>query len=232
MTTTKKPSASKTTKPKAPVKSAKSQPVKKSYRTQPSLEQRIAETVELAKKSRRLNQPFSSELFLKIIEEMMTPDPITGVFKSLSAILQMPDMPTRVSFYRWLDIDKTGELRKIYASAGKAAYDNMHDERFRLAYDIADDASMWADEDGNVKPQWNHINIQRAQTAIRAIEWSLARLDSATYGDNIKVDMEMDASPEALEMFATMGAENRQRATEAALAHAKRMAEHQKNTEE
>jgi hypothetical protein len=184
-----------------------------------SLDERI-QAVSKEIEARKKRHPLDPVLFFKILDELLMPDPETGRPRTLSEVLKQPGMPSRATFYRWLDADKSGLLRKEYALAGQVHYDEMHDERIRLAYDASTDIVMKETSNGEVVPDINMYSVPRTKEIIRTLEWTMTRLAPNKYGDHIQIDAGVDASPQAIEALVKLGAEKRRQAQINAEEHA------------
>lgn len=189
-----------------------------------NLNDQINKAVQEAK-SRAGRHPLDTTVFFKILDELAKPDPDTGRTRTLSDVLKLDGMPSRATFYRWLDADQTGLLRKEYSFICMVNYDNMHDERLRVAYDASTDIVMKEMANGELVPDVNIFSVPRSKEIIRTLEWTLSRLAANKYGDNIKIDANIDASPESLETLFKMGEEKRRQAEQNAAEHAALMRE-------
>lgn len=185
-----------------------------------SLKDQITDCVGEIKK-RRAQQSFNPELMLNVFEELGKSDPETGRFRTLSEVLRLPGMPSRATFYRWLDSDESGELRKEYAFIMQSNYDEMHDERIRIAYDASTDIVI----KGDGTPDYNMFSVPRSKLIVNTLDWTLERLAPNQYGKYIQIDADVDASPEALEALAAMGEEKRKISAAKAREHASHVKE-------
>lgn len=228
----KKPPRTNKAKSKPPVtgKRTQSAKTKAAAPKKNSLEKGVEEVARIIEE-RKKQQRFSAELFLTILDEWLKVDEETGEFRTLSDVLRQPGMPTRATFYRWMAEDKSGLLYELYNTAGQAHMDEMHDERIRVARDSSTDIVMKETSDGKLIPDENVKSVLRSQLIIKSIEWTLSRLGRNTYGNNISVETKVDASPEALEELAKLGAENRIQAARKAQEHRMLIAQEVQNME-
>ncbi|AUZ05303.2 hypothetical protein ADP71_17780 [Vitreoscilla sp. C1] len=199
-----------------------------SGRKKATFEGEITKALDLAKKERKLYVEFSATLFLDILTDLTMPEPDTKRFKTLSGVLNgnRDKYPTMAAFLGWLRRDTSGELEKMYHEVMEANIQLMHDERFRVAYDIEHDIMM-TERNGTFTPEWNKLFVQRGKVIIDALEWSLTRLAPAKYGNNLKVETTIEASTETLKLLAQDGAARRAAAFEAAERLAKELYEQQ-----
>lgn len=197
-------------------------------RQKATFESEVKSALELAKKERKLQVEFSATLFLDILTDLTMPEPDTNRFKTLSGVLNdnRDKYPTMAAFLGWLRRDTSGELEKMYHEVMEANIQLMHDERFRVAYDIEHDIMM-TERNGTFTPEWNKLFVQRGKVIIDALEWSLTRLAPAKYGNNLKVETTIEASTETLKLLAQDGAAGRAAAFEAAERLAKELYERQ-----
>lgn len=204
-------------KPPATGKRTQSAKTKAAATKKNSLEKGVEEVARIIEE-RKKQQRFSAELFLTILDEWQTPDEKTGAFRTISDVLRQPDMPARATFYRWMAEDKSGLLSELYNTVGQAMLDEMHDERIRIARDASNDDK-------------NDQSVARSKLQVNSYEWTLSRMGKNKYGNNISVETKVDASPEALEELAKLGAENRLQAARKAQEHRMLIAQEVQNME-
>lgn len=116
------------------------------------------------------------ELFEKICKRI-----IKG--ESLRSILRDKEMPSRPTFYNWIEKDE--ELINQYARATKARADNIFDEIIEIADSQENDI---VETDEGQKVNWNVVQRNRLQ--IDARKWSLSKMNPKKYGE--KVDITTD----------------------------------------
>ena len=112
--------------------------------------------------------------------------------EALRVVLRNPDLPSSITFYKWLDAD--AELAKRYTRA----CDERAEAIFEDILDIADDASKDSiDVDlggGVVVQKTDYENIQRSRLRVDARKWMLAKLKPSKYGDKVEATLKGDAS--------------------------------------
>jgi hypothetical protein len=118
---------------------------------------------------------FSQELFDAICERIADGE-------SLRDICKGDDMPSRVSFFRWLA--KSPELSNQYARAREAQADAIFDEILSIADDARND---WMERNGDGDAGWsaNGEHIQRSRVRIDARKWMAGKLRPKVYGDKV-----------------------------------------------
>lgn len=101
--------------------------------------------------------------------------------ESLRSVLMRHDMPSRTTFFEWIDADQ--DKANQYARACEIRADKIFDE----ILDIADEnnADISIGDDGQVR--MNGDVVQRSRLKIDARKWALSKMNPKKYGD--KVDL-------------------------------------------
>lgn len=102
--------------------------------------------------------------------------------ESLRAMCATPDMPDRVTVFRW--IAAHDEFRNQYARAREAQADTLFEE----ILDIADDG--WNDSyvDDNGTRRTDQEVIARSRLRVDARKWMASKLAPKKYGDRQEID--------------------------------------------
>jgi hypothetical protein len=122
---------------------------------------------------------FSQKLFDTICERI-------AQGQSLREISKDPDMPSQVSFFKWVGNDE--KLAKQYARAREAQADLIFDEILEIADDARNDY-MARTEDGEDFQTLNHEHVQRSRLRIDARKWMAGKLAPKKYGDKLEANL-------------------------------------------
>lgn len=118
---------------------------------------------------------FSQKLFDTICERI-------AQGQSLREISKDPDMPSQVSFFKWVGNDE--KLAKQYARAREAQADLIFDEILEIADDATNDWMDRNSEDESVRVV-DHEHVQRSRLRIDARKWMAGKLAPKKYGDKL-----------------------------------------------
>lgn len=116
------------------------------------------------------------EIFNKIVDRISAGEP-------LRKILNEKGMPSRQTFYIWLDASE--HKSKHYARACEERADMIFDEMFSIA-DKTDNDTIEL-EDGKVIV--NHDVINRDRLRIDTRKWALSKMNPKKYGDKSGIDV-------------------------------------------
>lgn len=119
---------------------------------------------------------YKEETFNYILEQI-------ELGKSVKAICEEEGMPSRVTFYRW--VDSKPELLNKYVRAKEAMADSMFEELL----DIADATGNDMIELSDGREVVNHEVVQRDRLRVDTRKWVLSKLNPKKYGDSSKVDL-------------------------------------------
>lgn len=108
---------------------------------------------------------------------------------SIVKALDREGMPSRDTFYQWIDQDE------VEADNYTRAYEERADIYFEEILDIADkqDKDVYLDQDG--VEQTNHNVISRSKLMIDARKWMLGKMNSKKYGDKNTTILEGGEKP-------------------------------------
>lgn len=104
---------------------------------------------------------------------------------SLRATLRLEGMPSRDTFFRW--IDKTKKYADQYARACEERADAIFEEILDIADDDSEDVLI--SEKG--KAVFNKEFAARSKIRIDARKWNLSKMNPKKYGDYQKIDMDV-----------------------------------------
>lgn len=121
---------------------------------------------------------FSQDGFDKILERISDGE-------SLKSICDDKDMPSRMSFFRWIASDK--ELEKRYKYAREEQADAIFDEVLCIADDARNDW-MAANDGDNAAYKLNGEHVQRSRIRIDARKWVAGKLRPKKYGDKLDLN--------------------------------------------
>lgn len=106
--------------------------------------------------------------------------------KSVKEICDMPDMPSRPTFYKWLAVDPL--FANIYARACEVRADHIFDEILDIADNGENDWMERRGQDGeNIGWQENGEALRRSVLRVDARKWALSKMQPKKYGE--KLDM-------------------------------------------
>lgn len=116
--------------------------------------------------------PEIGDLICALIVEGMT----------IRKIVARPDMPSMVTFFRWLrDVE---EFQTAYQNAKTEQAEIMVQDMLEIADDGSDD---WYDVDknGNKTRKLNNECVQRSKLRVETRKWAASKFKPKTYGDRI-----------------------------------------------
>ena len=106
--------------------------------------------------------------------------------KSVRRICENPPMPTRRTFYIW--IQENEDFRKRYAEAKELCAENLAEEIIEIADDANNDFLVQDSEYGQ-RFVSNNAKLERAKIRIDARKWMAAKLLPKKYGNAKSVDL-------------------------------------------
>ncbi len=140
---------------------------------------------------------YSVKHFNEILERVMCGEAIAEICRSKG-------MPSRVTFYRWLNADEKGDLRGRYDDACAIRADYLADEIVRIADDSTLDVEFKANGDIN----YSKKSVERSKLMIDARKWTASKLRPKLWGNQVAVDLNVDASEESIQALQAIGEKN------------------------
>lgn len=137
----------------------------------------------------------------EIFEQMM--EYIMGGM-SIADVCRKEGMPPRIRFYRALHADEKGELRGQYDDACAIRADYLADEIVR----IADDSSLDVEFKTNGDINYSKKSVERSKLMIDARKWTASKLRPKLWGNQVSVDLNVDASEESIQALQAIGEKN------------------------
>lgn len=137
----------------------------------------------------------------EIFEQMM--EYIMGGM-SIADVCRKEGMPPRIRFYRALHADEKGELRGQYDDACAIRADYLADEIVR----IADDSSLDVEFKANGDINYSKKSVERSKLMIDARKWTASKLRPKLWGNQVSVDLNVDASEESIQALQAIGEKN------------------------
>ena len=101
--------------------------------------------------------------------------------EALSRVCSSPDMPTRKSFFEW--VDKDPSIRVKYEFAIQLRADGLADDILQIADDGLNDT--YQDEDGNTRTDQDVI--ARSRLRVDARKWLASKMAPKRYGDKLDI---------------------------------------------
>ena len=98
----------------------------------------------------------------------------------LSKVCGSPDMPTRKSFFEW--VEKDPDILAAYKLAIEMRADLYAEETIQIADDGQNDT--YIDDEGNIKV--DHDVIARSRLRVDARKWYASKLAPKKYGDKVE----------------------------------------------
>ncbi len=112
--------------------------------------------------SRRIIK-YSPQLSLIICEKV-------ALGKTLTEICEADEMPSRVSFWRWMMLHK--DVRAAYQAARELSAQSLEDEALTIARDLKE------------KNEYTATKVRSLDIAMQQFRWSASRRDPARYGQS------------------------------------------------
>lgn len=123
---------------------------------------------------------FSEELISTIFNRVSSGE-------SINKICSTPDMPSRKSFFDWVDKDK--EIQRRYEMALLARTDFYADEIIEIADDSSRDT--YIDAEGNERTDTEVV--ARSKLRMDARKWYVSKMNPKKYGDKLELSGNSDS---------------------------------------
>lgn len=107
---------------------------------------------------------------------------------SLRSALRLDGMPSRDTFFRW--IDKTKKYADQYARACEDRADGIFDEMLEVSDTPQEGIEIEIDEKGKTKEKRGDM-LGHRKLQIETRKWVLSRMNPKKYGDYQKIDMDV-----------------------------------------
>ncbi len=123
---------------------------------------------------------------------------------SIADVCRKKGMPPRIRFYRALNADEKGDLRGRYDDACAIRADYLADEIVR----IADDSTLDVEFKANGDIDYSKKSVERSKLMIDARKWTASKLRPKLWGNQVSVDLNVDASEESIQALQAIGEKN------------------------
>ncbi len=105
--------------------------------------------------------------------------------QGLLKICTDPEMPGRVTVYRWLEANP--DFKQRFARAREAQMDFYAEQILSIAFDESGDIILDQGKDGKTSSVANHAKVQRDRLKVDSLKWIASRLFPKRYGDKMEL---------------------------------------------